>query len=143
MSDKLIYSVIGLQDFIISFEKYCDPCEIQQHCKYGKNNPFSIQINCNDINSSKEKIKYEQLKKLQKTEDVTVSYDELIKKIKINLQTIFSEIWKNKIKNQKEEMRCLDSKKVDSILVAQQGQDWWQDFNKVMIKINEECEKIM
>ena len=28
------------------------------------------------------------------------------------------------------------------MLVAQQGQDWWQDFNVTMKVINDECEKI-
>jgi hypothetical protein len=32
---------------------------------------------------------------------VNVSYEELIKKVKINLQGIFSEIWKEKIKAQR------------------------------------------
>jgi len=43
----------------------------------------------------------------------------------------------------KEEIRCLDSRKVDSMLVAQQGQDWWQNFNSTMKEINHECEKII
>ena len=47
------------------------------------------------------------------------------------------------IKAQKEEIRCLDTRKVDSMLVTQQGQDWWQDFNTTMKEINSECEKIM
>ena len=58
------------------------------------------------------------------------------------MQGIISEIWKTKIKSHKEEIRCLDSRKVDSMLVAQQGQDWWQDFNATLKVINEECEKI-
>jgi len=28
------------------------------------------------------------------------------------------------------------------MLVTQQGQDWWQDFNTTMKVINAECEKI-
>ena len=63
-------------------------------------------------------------------------------KVKINLQGIFSEIWKEKIKSKKEEIRCLDSRKTDPLLVSQQGQDWWQDFNATMKEINKECEKI-
>ena len=74
---------------------------------------------------------------------VSVPYEELIKKVKINLQNIFSQLWKDKIKIQKEEIRCLDSRKVDSMLVAQQGQDWWQDFNHTIKLINNECEKIV
>ena len=143
MPNILNYSIIGLQDFSISFESYCRHCEIQRHCKYGKEEPFTVKINCNDLNRAKEKIKLEQLQKLQKKEDVSVPYEELIKKVKINLQGIFSTIWKEKIKAHKEEIRCLDSRKVDSMLVGQQGQDWWSDFNSTMKVINTECEKIL
>ena len=142
MPNKLNYSIIGLQDYVISFETYCRTCDIQQHCKFGKANPFSIKVSCNDINHAKEKMKYEQLKKLQKKEDLSSSYEELIKKVKINIQGIFSEIWKRKIKMEKEEIRCLNSRKVDPILVTHQGQDWWQDFNLTIKEINHECEKI-
>ena len=143
MPNILQDSIIGLQDFNISFESYCRQCDIQKYCKYGKDNPFSVDINCNDLNKAKEKIKLEQLQKLQKKEDVSVSYEDLLKKVKINLQGIFSTIWKEKVKDHKEEIRCLDSRKVDSMLVAQQGQDWWSDFNATMKVINSECEKIL
>ncbi len=143
MSNILNYSIIGLEDYLISFESYCSPCEIQKFCKYGKTETFSITINCGDLNRAKEKIKFEQLQKLQKKEAVSVTYEELIKKVKINLQNIFSQIWKEKVKAQKEEIRCLDSRKTDSMLVAQQGQDWWQDFVITMKQINQECEKIL
>ncbi|MHA2038395.1 MAG: hypothetical protein ACW972_04805 [Promethearchaeota archaeon] len=142
MPKTLNYSIIGLEDYTISFEIYCSLCEIQKFCKWGKDGPFSIKISCGDLNRAKEKVKFEQLQKLQKTEDVSVSYEELIKKVKINLQGIFSEIWKTKIKSHKEEIRCLDTRKVDPMLVSQQGQDWWQDFNMTMKVINTECEKI-
>jgi hypothetical protein len=142
MPKTLNYSIIGLEDYTISFEIYCSLCEIQKFCKWGKEAAFSVDISCGDLNRAKEKVKFEQLQKLQKTEDVSVSYEELIKKVKINLQGIFSEIWKTKIKAHKEEIRCLDSRKVDPILVAQQGQDWWQDFNITLKVINDECEKI-
>jgi hypothetical protein len=143
MPDVLNYSIIGLENYSISFQSYCRHCEIQKHCKYGKENPFTIEINCTDLNQAKEKIKFTQLQQLQKTEDVSVPYEELVKKVKINLQNIFSQIWKDKIKTQKEEIRCLDSHKWDPMLVAQQGQDWWQDFNATIKKINDECEKII
>ena len=143
MPRVLNYSIIGLEDYTISFESYCSPCEIQNHCKYGKDNPYTVQINCNDLNQAKEKIKFAQLQKLQKKEDVSVTYEELIKKVKINIQNIFSQLWKEKIKAHKEEIRCLDSRKRDPMLVAQQGQDWWGDFNSTMRIINQECEKIL
>ena len=143
MPKVLNYSIVGLEDYTISFESYCSPCEIQKNCKYGKDNPLAIQINCNDLNQAKEKIKFAQLQKLQKKEDVSVTYEELIKKVKINIQNIFSQLWKEKIKAHKEEIRCLDSRKRDSMLVAQQGQDWWGDFNSTIKVINQECEKIL
>jgi len=143
MPKVLNYSIVGLEDYTMSFESYCSPCEIQKYCKYGKDNPYTVQINCNDLNQAKEKVKFEQLQKLQKKEDVSVTYEELIKKVKINIQNIFSQIWKEKVKNQKEEIRCLDSRKRDPMLVAQQGQDWWGNFNSTMKVINQECEKIL
>jgi len=143
MPKTLNYSIIGLYDYSVSFESYCSPCEIQKNCKYGKDNPFTITISCGEINRAKEKIKFEQLQKLQKTEDVSVPYEELVKKVKINLQNIFSEIWKEKVKTQKEEIRCLDSRKRDPMLVSQQGQEWYQDFSTTIKEINRECEKII
>ncbi|MFX1398993.1 MAG: hypothetical protein ACFFAS_18360 [Promethearchaeota archaeon] len=143
MPEVLNYSIVGLQDFLISFEKYCSACDIQKHCKYGKEEVFCIGINCSDLNRAKEKIKFEQLQKIQKKADVSVPYEELIKKVKINLSGIFSQIWKDKIRALKEEIRCLDSRKVDPMLVSQQGQDWWGDFNATIKVINKECEKII
>jgi hypothetical protein len=143
MTRVLNYSITGLEDYSISFESYCSPCDIQKYCKYGKEQPFTVEINCGDLNRAKEKVKFDQLQRLQKKEDVSVTYEELVKKVKVNLQNIFSQIWKEKIKAQKEETRCLDSRKIDPMLVAQQGQDWWQDFNTTMKEINEECEKII
>ena len=142
MPKILNYSIVGLEDYTVSFESYCSLCEIQKFCKWGKEEAFSIRISCSDLNRAKEKVKFDQLQRLQKTEDVSVPYEELIKKVKINLQNIISQIWKGKIKSHKEEIGCLDSHKIDPMLVAQQGQDWWQDFNATMKVINEECEKI-
>ncbi|MFW9771374.1 MAG: hypothetical protein ACFFFB_03415 [Candidatus Heimdallarchaeota archaeon] len=143
MTRVLNYSIIGLEDYIISFDSYCSPCEIQKYCQYGKEKPFTISIKCSDLNRAKEKVKFEQLQKLQKKEDISITYEELIKKVKINMQNIFSQIWNDKIRAQKEEIRCLDSRKVDAMLVAQQGQNWWQDFNTTMKELNQECEKIL
>ena len=142
MPKILNYSIIGLEDYTISFESYCSLCDIQQYCKWGTDEPFSIKISCSDLNRAKEKVKFDQLQRLQKTEDVSVPYEELVKKVKINLQNIISQIWKGKIKAQKEEIRCLDTHKRDPMLVAQQGQDWWQDFIVTIKIINKECEKI-
>ncbi len=143
MPNVLNYSIVGLEDYTISFEAYCSPCEFQKYCKFGKDEPFTVTINCGDLNRAKEKIKFDQLQKLQKTEDVSLSYEDLLKKVKINLQGIFSQLWQEKIKSHKDEIRCLDTRKIDPMLVAQQGQDWWADFNTTMKVINKECEKII
>ena len=139
----LNFSIVGLEDYTISFDYYCSPCEIQKYCKYGKEEPFTISISCSDLNRAKEKIKFEELQRLQKKVDVSVTYEELIKQVKVNIQNIISQIWKEKIKALKEEIRCLDSRKVEPMIVAQQGQDWWQDFNLTIKEINNECEKII
>lgn len=138
----LNFSIVGLEDYTISFDNYCSPCEIQKYCKYGKELPFTVSISCGDLNRAKEKTKFEELQKLQKKVDVSVTYEELIKQVKVNIQNIISQIWKEKIKALKEEIRCLDSRKVDPMIVAQQGQDWWQDFNLTIKEINNDCEKI-
>jgi len=83
MPKILNFSIVGLEDYTISFENYCSICEIQKFCKWGKDDPFSIKISCSDLNRAKEKVKFEQLQRLQKTEDVSVSYEELFKKVKI------------------------------------------------------------
>jgi len=143
MAENLDYSITGLQDYLISFKKYCIPCDIQSKCIYGKKNPYEVKINCNDLNRAKEKVKYDQLKKLQKEEDVSVSYESLIKRVKINLQEIIGYLWQEKVKKHKEELTCLDTRKLDPILVAQQGQDWWRDFLTTVKMINKECEDII
>ncbi len=142
MINKVIldFSRFGLQDYSMTFQKYCVPCKIQKYCTNGKDNPFTVVINCNDLTQLQEKAKYEQLKKLQKKESVGVTHEQLLKKVKIIMQKIFSQLWQDKIKNN-EEMRCLDSSKVDTIFVSQQGQTWWADFAATMKEINKECGK--
>ncbi len=96
---------------------------MKKSCKWDKENTFSIIVSCNDINRIKEKIKLDQLQTLQKT-DVSVPYEELIKKVKVTQQSIFSEIWKEKIRPLKDEIKCLDPHKRDPILITQQAQNW-------------------
>ena len=61
MPKILNYSIVGLEDYTISFESYCSLCDIQQFCKYGKEEPFSIKISCGDLNRAKEKVKFVRL----------------------------------------------------------------------------------
>ncbi len=137
----LKYSITGLSQYTISFEEICNECDLKG-CEYDKKNPFQIIIDCKDLTHAKEKRRYEQLQKLQKEADIDETYEQIAKKVKINLQEIFSEIWKAKIKAHKEELKCLDSRRTDTILVSQFSQQLWTTFAKVMREINKECEKI-
>jgi len=138
----LKYSITGLSQYTISFEEICNECDLKG-CQYGKKNPFQIIIDCKDLTHAKEKRRYEQLQKLQKEADIDETYEQIAKKVKINLQEIFSEIWKTKIKDHKEELKCLDSRRTDTILVSQFSQQLWASFVKVMREINKECEEIL
>ncbi|MHA1689942.1 MAG: hypothetical protein ACTSUN_11520 [Promethearchaeota archaeon] len=139
---KLDYSIVGLQEYSISFQRYCRKCEIQKYCVYGKDKPFTVEISYTDLAQAKERTKFEQLKKLQEKASVETSYEELLKKVRISIREIFSQIWQEKVKSNKD-IRCLDSSKVDNIFVSQQGQSWWADFAATMKEINAECEKVM
>ena len=145
ISNYSLHSYYLLDDIINILENFCIEfnCYALVYFQIIKYIFVIVLIGCGVLNRAKEKIKFDQLLKLQKKEDVSVTYEELIKKVKINVQNIFSQIWKEKVKAHKEEIRCLDSRKIDSMLVAQQGQDWWQNFNSTMKEINRECEKII
>ena len=106
---ELIYSIVGLSEFSISFENWCVPCKIQNRCRYGKNNQFNLKIDCSDLLNSFESEKRRQLKKLQKTADIDDDYETILSRVKINTSQIFSGIWKIKIKDHKEEILCLNS----------------------------------
>lgn len=138
----LKYSITGLSEYTVSFEDICNECDLKG-CQYGKKKPFQIIIDCKDLTHAKEKRRYEQLQKLQKEADIEETYEQIAKKVKINLREIFSEIWKSKIKAQKEELKCIDSRRTDTILVSQFSQQLWTTFAKIMSEINKECEKIL
>jgi hypothetical protein len=65
MPKVLNYSIVGLEEYIISFESYCSTCEIQKFCKWGTQNPFTISISCGDLSHAKEQVKFEQLQRLK------------------------------------------------------------------------------
>ena len=46
---KLSLSIAGLQEFVITFEEYCVPCPYQRNCKYNKNKPFTVTVECRDL----------------------------------------------------------------------------------------------
>lgn len=139
---ELIYSIVGLSEFNISFENWCVPCKIQNRCKNGKNNPLALKIDCKDLLESFENERRSQLKTQQKIADINDSYETILSRVKVNISQIFSGIWKTKVKNQKEEILCLNSRRTDSMLTSQRGSEWWGEFRRIMKKIHEECKKI-
>ena len=90
---KLLVSITGLNQFSISFENTI-PCEYQSLCKFGKRMCFPFRLNVrrpsNAFNASgkRHSIKPENAKAGESFEDIE-------KKIKINVNSIFSEIWEN------------------------------------------------
>lgn len=138
----LIFTITGLSEFTMSFENYCVPCTMQQRCKYGKKTPFQIKIECQDLLKSYEEKRYQLMRKAQKEADIEDTYEEIEKRVNVNITQIFSGIWKKKIKDLKEEILCLNSRKIDSMLTAQRGGEWWSEFRRVMQEIYEECQKI-
>ena len=81
---ELIYSIVGLSEFNVSFENWCVPCKIQSRCKYGKSNQLSLKIDCKDLLDSFENEKRKQLKKLQKIADIDDNYETILSRVKIN-----------------------------------------------------------
>ena len=65
------------------------------------------------------------------------------KESKVTKSQIYSKLWEDKVKALKEEILCLDSRKTDSMLTSQRGEEWWSEFRATMTKIHEECDKIM
>ena len=137
---KLIVSVVGLNQFTISFENYCIPCDYQSDCKYGKKGPFQIDIECKEFATAIENREDKAFRKAQKEAAPGESFEDILKKINITPATIFSEIWEEKIKALKDEITCLNSKKLDSMITSQQGSMWWADFREAMQEVYEQCQ---
>ncbi|RLI63131.1 MAG: hypothetical protein DRO88_10670 [Promethearchaeia archaeon] len=138
---KLSYNITGLEEFIISFQEYCVPCEYQGKCKYGKNQPFQISLDCKEISAAAEKKKAEQMEKLgNKHPDWDWEMRE--KKSKVSKSQVYSLLWAEKVKKLKDEIFCLNSRKLDSMLTAQRGEIWWSDFRESLTEIDKECSKI-
>ena len=138
---ELIYSITGLSEFTISFENYCVPCKYQNRCRYGKKEPLQITIECSELLQAYEHQRLELMKVAQKEAAIDDTYEMLEKRSKVNIGQIFSEIWKKKIKKHKEEITCLNSRKLDPMLTSQRGGEWWSEFRLVMQKVYEECKK--
>jgi hypothetical protein len=72
-----------------------------------------------------------------------MDWDTREKKAKVTRASVYSEIWNDKVKKIKEEILCMDSRKMDSMLTSQRGEEWWSEFREVLKKIDEECAKIV
>lgn len=139
---NLRYNITGLQEFVITFEDYCVPCEYQKNCRYGKNEPFQVSIDCKELVAARDKRKGDEMEKIGKKHP-DWDWETREKKAKVSNTQIFSEMWAIKVKKIREEMLCLDSRRMDSMLTSQQGEMWWSDFREVMDEIQKECSKIM
>ncbi len=138
---KLTYNITGLEEFIISFQEYCVPCEYQAKCKYGKKQPFQVNLDCKEIANAMNKKKNEQMEKLGK-KNPDWDWEMREKKAKVTKSQIFSVLWAEKIKKLKNDIVCMDSRKLDSMLTSQRGELWWAEFRETMAEIDQECSKI-
>jgi hypothetical protein len=139
---KLTYSISGLQEFIITFEEFCVPCPYSKNCKYNKNKPFTVSVECKDLTNALEYLKNKEMEKLAK-KNPSMDWDTRSAKAKVTKAAIYSEIWTNKVKARKDEIVCLNSKRVDSMIVSTRSEEWWSDFRELLKKIDEECSKIV
>ena len=136
---KLLVSITGLNQFSISFEEYCIPCEYQSHCKYGKKNPFSVSIECKNLSEAVAARRQEAFMKAQKNAKAGETFEDIERKIKVNPSTIFSELWDTRVKAIKDEITCLNPKKLDPMITTQQGSEWWADFREAMQEVFDKC----
>jgi hypothetical protein len=141
---KIHYNITGLQEFVLTFEDYCVPCPYHRNCKFGKDKPFQLTVDCKDITNALEYRKGKEMEKLAK-KNPDMDWDTREKKAKVTRQQIYSELWNDKVKAKKDELGiyCLDSKRLDSMITSQRSEEWWADFREVMKKIDEECSKIV
>ena len=85
--------------------------------------------------------KEEKMIKLQK-QHPDWDWDKREKKASVSKAQIFSQLWNEKIKARKEEILCLDSRRTDSMVTSQRGEEWWSAFRDIMTIIEKECAKI-
>ena len=137
----LSFNITGLQEFVINFQEFCVTCEFQKKCQFGKDKPYQVVIDCKEINAALDFKKAEKMEKLAK-KNPDWDWDKREKKAKVSKTQIFSKLWADKVKSQKDEIMCLDSRKLDSMLTSQRGEEWWVEFRDVMGEIEEQCSKI-
>lgn len=137
---KLTYSLSGLSEFIVNFEEWCVPCPYQKNCKWNKSKPFTVLIDCKDLTNAFEFLKNKEMEKLGK-KNPNMDWEERAKKAKVGRPSVYSEIWNDKVKKIKDDLVCMNSKKIDSMLTSKNMNEWWTEFREVMKKIDEECQK--
>ena len=137
----LRFNIVGMQEFSITFEEYCVPCEYQSKCKYGKNQPFQIEMDCKELTTARDFRKTEKMEKLGK-QNPEWDWDQRDKAARISKSQVYSKLWGDKVKALKEEILCMDSRRMDSMLTSQQGEEWWSEFRETMSEIDKECSKI-
>ena len=138
---RLSYNIIGLEEFVISFQDYCVSCEWQRRCRYGKAEPFQIHIGCKELTAALDFKKAKAMEKIG-NKHPDWDWDQREAKSKVSKVQIFSKLWNDKVKNHKEESYCLDSRRLDSMLTSQRGEEWWSEFREIMTTIEKECSKI-
>ena len=138
---RLSYNIIGLEEFAISFQDYCVSCEWQRRCRYGKAEPFQIHISCKELTAALDFKKAKAMEKIG-NQHPDWDWDQREAKAKVSKVQIFSKLWTDKVKKHKEESFCLDSRRLDSMLTSQRGEEWWSDFREIMTIIENECSKI-
>ncbi len=138
---RVSFNITGLSDFEITFQDYCSPCGMQKDCKYGKSNSFTITVSCNELAEAEDYKKTQIMKKIQK-EHPDWDWEKSESAAKVKKSQIFSKIWEDKVKSKKEEILCMDSRRTDSMLTSQRGEEWWSEFRKVITKIHQECSRL-
>ena len=138
---RVNFNITGLSEFEVSFQDYCSACPMQKNCKYGKSNPFGFTIDCKELTAAEDFKKTEKSKKIQ-NDHPEWDWDKAEAASKVKKSQIFSKVWEDKVKSLKEEILCMDSRRTDSMLTSQRGEEWWSEFRTVMTKIHEECSKI-
>lgn len=132
---KLVHSITGLSEFTISFENYCTPCEWQGQCKHGRDSPLEIEVSCKDLRYIEEEIRFQLVSSVQKAGgDIQAATEK-----KVPASKILSQVWKTKVKTRKDEITCLDTNKLDLIIVSNRSKDWWTEFAKTGKLIMKEC----
>ncbi|MHA1371803.1 MAG: hypothetical protein ACTSWN_14280 [Promethearchaeota archaeon] len=135
---KLSYSITGLSEYTVSFENYCISCKWASKCKFGKDKPLEVKISCKELKYIEEDLQFKYVSKIQKEGgDI-----EKAAKKKIPASKILSQVWKEKLKNRKDEIFCLNTKYLDLIIVSNRSKEWWSEFSKIGKMIMKECQEL-